>query len=34
MAKAAAVWPSTVVKFWRRSALELFKHVQLRKVGD
>ena len=34
MAKAAAIRPSTVVKFWRHSALELFKHVQLRKVGD
>ena len=34
MTKAAAVRPSTVVGLWRNSALELFKHVQLRKVGE
>ena len=34
MAKAATVRPSTIVGFWRRSALELFKLVQLRKVGE
>ena len=34
MKKAATVRPSTIVRFWRRSALELFKHIQLCKVGE
>ena len=33
MAKAAAIRPSTIVKLWHHSALALFNHVALKKVG-
>ena len=32
--KAATIRPSVVAKLWRKSTLELLKHVQLERIGE